>query len=90
MGIPVHITCLLRNLYAAQEATVRTIHGRVDWFKIGKRVHQDGILSLCLFNLYIEYIMQNAGLGEAQARIKIAGGNIKMSDTQMIPLNSRK
>ena len=86
MGIPGHITCLLRNLYAGQEVTVRTIHGTADWFKIRKGVHRDCILSLCLFNLYVEYIMQNAGVGEAQAGIKIAGGNIKTSDMQMIPL----
>ena len=64
--IPDHLTCLLRNLYAGQEATVRTRHGTTDWFKIGKAVHQDCILSSCLFNLYAEYIMQNAGLGKAQ------------------------
>ena len=74
--IPDHLTCLLRNLYAGQEATVRTRHGTTDWFKIGKAVHQDCILSSCLFNLYAEYIMQNAGLGKAQAGIKIAGRNI--------------
>ena len=76
MEIPNHLTCLLRNLYAGQEATVRTRHGTTDWFKIGKGVHQDCILSSCLFNLYAEYIMQNAGLGVAQAGIKIAGRNI--------------
>ena len=76
MGIPDHLTCLLRNLYAGQEATVRTRHGTTDWFQIGKRVHQGCILSPCLFNLYTEYIMQNAGLEEAQAGIKIAGKNI--------------
>ena len=69
-------TCLLRNLYAGQEATVKTRHGTTDWFQIGKRVHQGCILSPSLFNLYSEYIMQNAGLGEAQAGIKIAGRNI--------------
>ena len=76
MGIPDHLTCLLRNLYAGQEATVRTGHGPTDWFQIEKGVHQGCILSPCLFNLYAEYIMRNAGLDEAQARIKIAGRNI--------------
>ena len=76
MGIPDHLTCLLRNLYAGQEAIVKTGHGRTDWFQIGKGVHQGCILSPCLFNLYAEYIMQNAGLDEAQAGIKIAGRNI--------------
>ena len=71
MGIPDHLTCLLRNLYAGQEATVRTIHGTADCFQIGKGVHQGCILSPCLFNLYAEYIMRNAGLEEAQAGIKI-------------------
>ena len=66
MGIPDHLTCLLRNLYAGQEATVRTGHGTMDWFQIGKGVHQGYILSPCLFNLYAEYIMRNAGLDEAQ------------------------
>ena len=76
MGIPDHLTCLLRNLYVGQEATVRTGHGPTDWFQIGKGVHQGCILSPCLFNSYAEYIMRNAGLEEAQAGIKIAGGNI--------------
>ena len=76
MGIPDHLTCLLRILYAGQEATVRTGHGTTVWFQIRKGVHQGCILSLCLFNLYIEYIMQNARLDEAQAGIKIAGRNI--------------
>ena len=76
MGIPDHLTCLLRNLYAGQEATVRTGHETTDWFPIGKGVHQGCILSPYLFNLYVEYIMRNAGLEEAQARIKIAGRNI--------------
>ena len=76
MGIPEHLTCLLRNLYAGQKATVRTGHGKTDWFQIGKEVHQGCKLSLCLFNLYAEYIMRNAGLEEAQAGIKIAGRNI--------------
>ena len=76
MGIPDHRTCLLRNLYAGQEATVRTGHGTTDWFQIGKGVCQGCILSPCLFNLYAEYLMRNAGLDEAQARIKIARRNI--------------
>ena len=76
MGISDHLTCLLRNLYAGQEATVRTGYETIDWFQIGKGVHQGCILSPCLFNLYAEYIMQKAGLDEAQARIKIAGRNI--------------
>ena len=76
MGIPDHLTCLLRNLYAGQEATVRTGHGTTDWFQIGKGVFQGFTLSPCLFNLYAEYIMRNAGLEEAQARIKIARRNI--------------
>ena len=76
MGIPDHLTCLLRNLCAGQEATVRTGHGTTDWFQIGKGVRQGCILSPCLFNLYAEYIMGNAGLEEAQAGIKIAGKNI--------------
>ena len=75
-GIPDHLTCLLRNLYAGQEATVRTGHGTPDWFQIGKGVRQGCILSPCLFNLYAEHIMRNAGLEEAQAGIKIAGRNI--------------
>ena len=76
MGIPDHLICLLRNLYAGQEATVRTEHGTTDWFQIGKRVCQGCILSPCLFNLYAEYIMRNAVLEETQAGIKIAGRNI--------------
>ena len=76
MGIPDHLTCLLRNLYAGEETTVRTGHRTTDWFQIGKGVCQGCILSPCLFNLYAEYIMQNAGLDEAQAGIKIAGRNI--------------
>ena len=76
MGISDHLTCLLRNLYAGQEATVRTGHGTTNWFQIGKGVCQGCILSPCLFNLYIEYIMRNAWLEEAQAEIKIAGRNI--------------
>ena len=77
MGIPDHLTCLLRNLYARWEATVRTGHGTTDWFQIGKGVRQGSILLPCLFNLYVEYIMRNAGLDEAQAGIKIAGRSIK-------------
>ena len=76
MGIPNHLTCLLRRLCAGQEATVRTRHGTTDWFKIGKAVRQGCILSPCLFSLYAEYIMQNARLNEAQDGIKIAGRNI--------------
>ena len=76
MGIPDHLTGLLRNLYADQETTVRTGHGTTDWFQIGKGVHQSCVLSPCLFNFYAEYIMGNAGLEEAQAGIKIAGRNI--------------
>ena len=76
MGIPDHLTCLLRNLYAGQEATVRTGHGTTDWFQIGKQVCQGCILSPCLFNFYAEYMMKNAWLEEAQAGIKIAGRNI--------------
>ena len=76
MGIPDHLTCLLRNLYAGQEATVRTGHGTTDWFQIGKAVRQGCILSPCLFNSYAVYIMRNLGLEEAQAGIKIAGRNI--------------
>ena len=76
MGISDHLACLLRNVYAGQEATVRTGHGTTDWFQIGKGVHQGCILLPCLFNLYAEYNMRNAGLEEAQAGIKIAGRNI--------------
>ena len=76
MGIPDHLTCLLRNLYASQEATVRTGHGTTDWLQMGKGVRQGCKLSPCLFNFYAEYIMQNARLHEAQAGIKIAGRNI--------------
>ena len=88
IGIPDHLTCLLRNLYAGQEATVRTGHGATDWFQIGKGVHQGCILLLCLFNLYAEYIMRNAGLEEAQAGIMIARRNINnpryANDTTLI------
>ena len=76
MGIPDHLICLLRNLYAGQETTVRIGHGTTDWFQTGKGVHQGCILSPCLFNLHAEYIIRNAGLDEAQAGIKIAGRNI--------------
>ena len=76
MGIPDHVTCFMRNLYACQEATVRTVHGTTDWFQIGKGVCQGCIVSPCLFNLYAEYIIQNARLDEAQAGIKIARRNI--------------
>ena len=76
MGIPDHLTCLLRNMHAGQEATVRTRHGTTDWFQIGKGVCQGCVLSPCVFNFYVAYIMRNAGLVEAQAGIKIAGRNI--------------
>ena len=85
MGLPDHLTCLLRNVYVGQEATVRTGLGTTDQFQIVKGVHQDCILSPCLFNLYPEYIVRNTGLEEAQAGIKIAGRNIKTSDMQMTP-----
>ena len=89
MGIPDHLTCLLRNLFAGQEAAVRIGHETTDWFQIGKGVRQDCILSACLFNLYAEYIMRNAGLEEAQAGIKIAGRNINnlryADDTTLMP-----
>ena len=85
MGIPDHLTCLLRNLDAGQEATVRTGHGTTDWFQIGKGVSQGCILSPCLFNLYAEYIMRNAGLDKAQAGIKIAGRNINNLRMQITP-----
>ena len=85
MGIPDHLTWLLRNVYAGQEATVRTGHGTTDWFQIGKGICQGCLLSPCLFNLYSEYIMQNARLDEAQARIKIVGETSITSDMQMIP-----
>ena len=85
MGIPDHLTCLLRNLYAGQEATVRTGHGTKNWFQIGKGVRQGCILSPCLFNLYAEYIMRSTGLDEAQAGIKIAGRKSITSDMWMNP-----
>ena len=87
MGIPEHLTCLLRNLYAGQEVTVRTGHGTTDWFQIGKGVHQGCILSPRLFNLYAEYIMRKAGLEEAEAGIKTAGRNInnlRYADTTLM------
>ena len=93
MGIPDHLTCLLRNLYAGQEATVRTGHGTTDWFQIGKGIHQSCILSPCLFNLYAEYIMQNAGLEEAQAGIKIAGriiSNLRYADDTTLMAESEE
>ena len=85
MGIPYHLTCLLSNLYAGQEATVRTGHGTTDWFQIGKGVRQACILSPCLFNFYAEYIMRNAGLEEAQAGIRLPGEISITSDMQMTP-----
>ena len=93
MGIPDHLTCLLRNLYAGQKATVRTRHGTTDWFQIGKGVNQGCILSPCLFNLYAEYITRNAGLDEAQAGIKIAGRNInnlRYADTTTLMAESEE
>ena len=85
MGIPDHLTCLLRNLDEGQEAMVRTGHGTVDWFQTGKRVRQGCILSPCLFNFYAEYIMRNAGLEEAQAGIRLLGEMSITSDMQMTP-----
>ena len=85
MGIPDHLTCLLRNLYAGQEATVETRYGTTQWFQIGQGVCQGCVLSPCLFNSYAEYIMRNAGLEEAQAGIKIAGRILITSDMQMTP-----
>ena len=85
MGIPDHLTCLLRNLYAGQEATVRTGYGTTDWFQIGKGVRQGCILSPCLFNLYAEYIMRNAGLEEAQLESRLPGEISITSDMQMTP-----
>ena len=93
MGIPDHLTCLLRNLYAGQEATVRTGHGTIDWFQIGKGICQDCILSPCLFNFYAEYIMRNAGLEEAQAGIKIAGkiiNNLRYADDTTLMAESEE
>ena len=85
MGIPDHLTCLLRNLYAGQEATVRTGHGTTDWFQIGKGVRQGCILSPCLFNLYADYIMRNAGLEEAQEESRLPGEISITLDMQMTP-----
>ena len=93
MGIPDHLTCLLRNLYAGQEATVRNGHGTADWFQIRKGVHQGCILSPCLFNLYAEYIMRNAGLDEAQAGIKIArrnSNNLRYADDSTLMAESEE
>ena len=93
MGLPDHLTCLLRNLYAGQEATVRIGHGTMDWFQIGKGVRQSCILSPCLFNLYAEYIMRNVGLEETQAGIKIAGRNInnlKYADDSTLMVESEE
>ena len=93
MGIADHLTCLLRNLYAGQEATVRTEHGTNDWFQIGEEVGQGCLLSSCLFNLYAEYIMWNAGLDEAQAKIRIAGRNIsnlRYADDTILMAESKK
>ena len=93
MGIPDHLTCLLRNLYAGQETTVRIGHGTIDWFQIGKGVLQGYILSLCLFNLFSEYIMQNASLDEAQAGIKIAGeiiNNLRYADDTTLMAESEE
>ena len=85
MRMPDHLTCLLKNLYAGQEATVRTGHGTTDWFQIGKGVHQGCILSPCLFNFYAEYIMRNAGLEEAQLESRLLGEISITSDMQMTP-----
>ena len=93
MGIPDHLTCLLRNLYAGQEATVRTRHGTTDWFQTGKGVCQGCILSPCLFNLYAEYIMRNARMDEKQARIKTAGrnvNNLRYADNTTLMAESEK
>ena len=94
MGIPDHLTCLLRNLYAGQEATIRTRHGTIDWFQIGKGVRKGCILSSYLFNLYAEHSMRNARLDELQAGIKIAGRNIKnfrcADDTILMAENQQK
>ena len=89
MGVPDPLTCLLRNLYAGQEATVRTLHGMTDWFKIGEEVWQGCILAPCLFNFYAEYIRQNARLDESQAGIKTSGRNSSASDMQMYHSNGR-
>ena len=92
MGIPDHLTCLLRNLHAGQEAIVRTGHGAIDWFQIGKGVCQGCIMSPCLFNLYAEYIMRNAGLEETQTEIKIAGrtlNNLRYADDTTLMAKSK-
>ena len=89
MGIPDHLTCLLRNLYAGQEATVRTGHGTTDWFQIGKGVRQGCILSPCLFNFYAEYIMRNAGLNEEQTEIKIVN-NLRYADDTTLMAESEE
>ena len=93
MGTPDHLTCLLRNLFSGQEATIRTRHGTIDWFQIGKGVHQGYTLSPCLFNLYAEYIMWNAGLNEAQAGIKTAGrsiNNLRYADDTTLMVESKE
>ena len=92
MGLPGHLTCLLRNLYAGQEATVRTRHGTTDWFQTGKGVHQASIPSPCLLNFYAEYIMRNAGLEEAQAGIKIAwrNSNLRYADDTTLMAESEE
>ena len=93
MGIPDHLTCLLRNLYAGQEATVRTGHGTTNWFQIGKGVRQGCILSPCLFNLYAEYIMRNTGLDETQARIKTVRrdiNNLRYADDTTLMVESEE
>ena len=90
LGIPDHLTCLLRNLYIGQEATVRAGHGTTDWFKIGEGVRQGCLLSPCLFNLYTEYIMQNAGLDETQAGIKMLGEILTTSDIDYTALMAEK
>ena len=93
VGIPDQLICLLRNLYAGQEVTARTGHGTTDWFQVGKGVHQGCILSPCLFNLYAEYIMQSAGLDEAQAGIKIAGrkiNNVRYRDDTTLTAESKE
>ena len=92
MGMPDHLTCLLRNLYVGQEAAVRTGHGTMDWFQTGKGVHQGCILSPCIFNLYAQYIMQNARLDETQAGIKIAGrdiNNLRYADGTTVMAESK-
>ena len=93
MGLPDHLTCLLRNLYAGQEATVRTVHGKTNWFQIGKGVRQGCLLSLCLFNLHTEYLMWNARLDEAQAGVKIAGrriNNLRYADDTTLMAESKE